>query len=68
MDYKISLKAARVNAELTQKDVAKYMNVTKETISNWENAKSFPKANSLVTLCEFYGVPLDNIFLPKRFN
>lgn len=34
---KVSLKAARVNANLTQIEAAKKLNVTKDTIANWEN-------------------------------
>ena len=33
---KISLKAARVNAEMTQDDVARVLHRTKQTIVNWE--------------------------------
>ena len=33
---KIKLKAARVNAEMTQEDVAKALNRNKQTIVNWE--------------------------------
>ena len=33
---KISLAAARVNAEMTQEDVAKEMHVSKNTVVNWE--------------------------------
>ena len=35
--YKISMAAARVNAKLTQSEVAEIMKVSKQTIVNWEN-------------------------------
>lgn len=35
-EFKISLAAARVNAGLTQDEVAKRMHVSKTTILNWE--------------------------------
>lgn len=38
--FQISLTAARVNAEMTQKDVAKALKVSKQTIVNWEKGKT----------------------------
>ena len=35
--FQISLKAARVNANMTQEDVAKVLKRNKQTIVNWEN-------------------------------
>lgn len=64
---KISLKAARINANLTQEAAAKSVNVEKETISRWERGKSEPKVSQAYALCELYGVPIDDIiFLPKK--
>ena len=36
---KISLAAARVNAEMTQEEVAEIMHVSKNTIINWEKGR-----------------------------
>ena len=41
--FQISLAAARVNAGLTQKDVAKALKVGKQTIVSWEKGNSEPK-------------------------
>ena len=38
----ISLAAARVNAQMTQEEVAKKMNVSKNTVVNWEKGKTEP--------------------------
>lgn len=38
--YKITLAAARVNAGMTQEDVAKQMQVSKFTVMNGKTAKS----------------------------
>lgn len=63
---KISLKAARVNANLTQRAAASFINVKKETISSWETGKSEPKITQAIALCSLYGVPIDDvIFLPS---
>ena len=65
MDYKITLKAARINAKLRQSEVAERLGVSKESVSNWENGKAAPKATTLVRLCEIYSIPIDNISLPN---
>lgn len=61
----ITLKAARVNAGLTQAEAAEKMNVTKEIISNWERGRSFPNVVAIKKIEEAYGIPYaDIIFLP----
>lgn len=61
--FQISLAAARVNAGLTQSDVASEMRVGKQTIGNWENGKSKPSFATLQALCILYGVPINRIRL-----
>lgn len=61
--YKVSLAAARVNAELTQSQVAEEMHVSKQTIVNWERGKIIPKPAQFEMLCRIYSVPKDFIFL-----
>ena len=58
----ITLKAARVNVNLTQADVAKKLDISISTIKNWEKGKTFPKQPMIEKLCEIYGVSYDNIF------
>ena len=63
---KISLKSARVNAGLTQKDAAAKLGVSNKTLGSWESGTSFPSANKIEMLCSLYGVHYDNlIFLPE---
>lgn len=65
---RLSLKAARVNAELTQKEVAKILNVEEKTVWNWENGKTFPKPPQINALCELYGVKYDYIRFSNDSN
>lgn len=62
---KISLAAARVNAEMTQEEVAQKMHVSKTTIVKWEKGQSAPSFASLKMLSDLYGIHIDNIFLPQ---
>ena len=61
---KISLAAARENAEMTQEDVAKEMHVSKNTVVNWEKGKSEPTISQSRELSKLYNMPLEYIFLP----
>lgn len=58
---KLKLKAARINAGLLQKEVAKKLNVTPQTILNWENGKRFPKQPMIEKLCELYSISYDDL-------
>ena len=62
----ISLAAARVNAQMTQEDVAKRLRVGKRTIINWEKGISIPSFADINMLSQIYGIPVDNIFLPSK--
>lgn len=64
---KFTLKAARVNCGLTQKEAAKRLNVSNKTLCYWENGVTMPKANKIDAICTLYGVAYDNIiFLPSN--
>lgn len=62
----ISLAAARVNAQMTQEDVAKKLRIGKRTIINWEKGVSIPSFADINMLSQIYGIPVDNIFLPSK--
>lgn len=62
----ISLAAARVNAKMTQEEVAKKMKIGKRTIINWEKGVVMPSFANIKMLSDIYGIPVDNIFLPQK--
>lgn len=63
---KISLKAARVNTGLSQKEAAALLEISNKTLSNWEKGETFPSAEKIERLCALYKVSYDDIiFLPK---
>ena len=65
---KISLKAARVNADMTQDDVAKEVRKTKQTIVNWETGRREIDRANFEALCRLYKVSVDDILLPSKFT
>ena len=64
----ISLAAARVNAQMTQEEVAKKMNVSKNTVVNWEKGKTEPSISQSKQISKIYNMPLDYIFLATKSN
>ena len=62
----ITLKAARVNMNMQQKDAAKRLGGTEDTLRNWESGRTFPNVPQIKKIEELYGVPYsDLIFYPK---
>lgn len=58
-DIGSKIKAARVEKKFTQEQVAEALGVSRQTISNWENGKSYPDIISVIKMSECYGVSLD---------
>lgn len=58
---RISIKAARVNAELKQCDTAKALNVSTKTVASWEKGATMPAVDKIEALCALYGVSYDDI-------
>ena len=61
----MTLKAARVNANLTQAEVGEIIGKQAATISSWETGANRISADDFVVLAKLYGVGLDDIILPK---
>ena len=64
----MTLKAARVNKNLTQAEAAKQIGVTEDTISNWERMKSFPNVPQIRKIEEVYGVPYNDLIFLYESN
>ena len=61
MEIGQKLKDARVHSGLTQEVVAEKINVSRQTISNWENEKSYPDIISVIELSNLYCISLDDL-------
>jgi len=60
---KITLKAARVNAGLTQTEAAEKIGVSATTIQNWESGKKDLRYSHFLKACEVYDMDPEQIFL-----
>ena len=56
----------RKENDLTQDELAEICSVTRQTISNWENGKSYPDLDTLVMLSDSFGVSLDALLKGDR--
>lgn len=61
MEIGKKLKDARIGSGLTQESVAEKINVSRQTISNWENEKSYPDIISVIKLSDLYSISLDSL-------
>ncbi len=65
MDIRISLAAARVNAGLTQKEMAEKLGVSKATIGCWERGATAPKYDQFEEFCNVCNIPASCVFLRR---
>ena len=66
MELGKQLKEARAGANLSQEELAKRIGVSRQTISNWENCRSYPDIGSLIKLSDLYGLSLDAMLKEDR--
>lgn len=64
---RVTIKAARVNANLTQVGFAKAIGVGVKTVQNWEAGASSPRADKMPKICNVLGCKIEDIiFLPSN--
>lgn len=61
------LRRRRQKAGFTQDQIASRMNITRQTLSNWEVGKNMPDIPSIIALAQIYGLSLDELLLGKIF-
>lgn len=61
MEIGSKLKNARNEKGITQEQAAELLDVSRQTISNWENNKSYPDIISVIKMSDIYSVSLDHL-------
>ena len=61
----ITLEAARVNAHLTQAQLAEKMGVSRQSVIDWENGNREMKTVYLYAFCHVTGFAPEDILLPS---
>jgi len=59
--YKVSLKSARINAELTLEEASNLIEVSSNTLSSWERGITSPPLIKLDKLCDTYNVGMNQL-------
>ena len=62
---RMSIKAARVNADLTQQKLAERLGVSRRAVHDWESGKKKMSKSHKIAFCTVVGVTEDDIFLPQ---
>ena len=55
------LKETRQNKGISQSTVAEHLNISRQSISKWENNSSYPDLDNLVRLSEYYEISIDDL-------
>ncbi len=61
MEISTQIKKYRNEMKFSQEELAEKIYVTRQTISNWENEKSYPDIHSLLLLSSLFNVSLDQL-------
>ena len=59
MDIGGKIKKSRMDAKITQEQAAQALGISRQTISNWENERSYPDIVSVLKMSDLYSVSLD---------
>ena len=66
MDIGSKIKNARIDAQLTQEQAAEALEVSRQTMSNWENGKTYPDIVSVIKMSDLYAISLDHLLKEKE--
>ena len=61
MELNEQIKKHRTEMNLSQEELAEKIYVTRQSISNWENGKTYPDIHSLLLLSSLFGISLDQL-------
>lgn len=65
---KLPIRAIRTKKNLTQKEVASKIGVSRTTYCKWENYETFPDAIHLIALSEIFECSLDTFYFPNEVS
>ncbi len=61
MEFKEKLQLLRTNLKLSQEELADRLNISRQSITKWENGQSFPDIQNLIQLSEIFKVSIDRL-------
>ena len=63
MDFGSQIKKLRTSRKLTQEQLAQKLNVSRQTISSWENNRNLPDLEMVVMIAKTFQLSLDQLIL-----
>ena len=67
MNLDEKIRKIRKDNKMSQDNLAEILNVTRQTISNWENGKNYPDIETLIKISDKFNISLD-ILLKENMN
>ena len=61
MKFGDNLKLIRKNKKMSQEQLAEKMNVSRQSVSKWENGESYPEMNNILELCKIFNCKLNDL-------
>lgn len=62
---KISMRAARINKNISRKEEAEALGVSYSTVVKWENETSVPSADKFLAFCDLVAMSPEDIRVPR---
>ncbi|MCW9134150.1 helix-turn-helix transcriptional regulator [Bacillus paramycoides] len=61
MNLSYNLKQKREAYNFSQEEIAKKLNVSRQSVSKWENGNCYPDLDNLIRLSDIYNISLDEL-------
>ena len=61
MKFGDNLKTIRKNKKMSQEQLAEKVNVSRQSVSKWENGEAYPEMNNILELCKIFNCKLNDL-------
>ena len=61
MKFGDNLKLIRKNKNMSQELLAEKMNVSRQSVSKWENGEAYPEMNNILELCKIFHCKINDL-------
>ena len=61
MKFGDNLRKIRKNKKMSQEQLAEKVNVTRQSVSKWENGESYPEMNNILELCKIFNCKINDL-------
>ena len=68
MEFAEKLTALRKSKEPTQEQLAGLLNVSRQSVSKWENGQVIPEAEKLIELSRVFAITVDSLLKPSEID